>query len=151
MLAAQLGAVSGLVPIKLYPQPGRQSFISWRWVSEVKPGLGHRATREAEKQLKVCPKPHDDKKAGPKKVRVHSRRDGSLGHGHTPQVSFPTSVGYFSTRPRGSWVRRGAVRLWSGQGPRGAQGTYAQGFSRAALAGCPSMGPPGYRWDAGAC
>lgn len=38
--------------------------------------------------------------------------------------------------------------LWRVQGPRGAQGTYTQGFSRPAPAGCPSMGPLGYRWDA---
>lgn len=49
---------------------------------------GHRATGEADELLKFCPKLQDDKKAGPKQARVHSRRDGSLGHGHT-QVSFP--------------------------------------------------------------
>lgn len=67
--------------------------------------------------LKFYSKPQD------KKARVHSGRDGSLGHSHTAQAAFPTSAGYFSTRRRGSWVRRVAVRLLSSQGLRGAHGT----------------------------
>ena len=43
MLAAPLGGVSDLMPIRPYPQPGRPSLISWLQVSEVKPGL--RATK----------------------------------------------------------------------------------------------------------
>lgn len=96
---------------------------------------------------KSCPELHNDKEVGPKEARVHSRRDGGLVTPHKPH--FP-SVIYFSTKPRGSWVRGAVVRLGSSLRLRGAQGIYTQGFSRSALVGCPIMSPQGCRQDTGA-